>query len=101
MVDDVANVGKLVSVGYRSIDADDQEGDVVLPAVYSPNNDYMSDRLVDIVNYGEIYLVVDNTDSSTRRNINVVGGTISDRVASFELRSENEAITVEDIKLTR
>ncbi len=110
LVNDIDNVWDFLSFGYYDSTAEDADKDDVEPAVTAPrvqkigtdvNTSYLSDRAVEIMNYGKIFIAVDNTDTSTRTDKNIIGGATSDWVASFELRSENEEVTLQDVKLTR
>jgi hypothetical protein len=110
-VDDDTNDGDDLQLRLLDYDFEDDENDAVLVALdVAGNSDgtlddgevagEVSGRLVTLAGTGILYVTVDNNDVAVDQSKWLLAGASSDFVASYELRSENEVIIVEDFRLT-
>ncbi|MDD2565975.1 MAG: hypothetical protein PHZ26_03465, partial [Candidatus Gracilibacteria bacterium] len=64
------------------------------------DTDVQSARIVTIQGAGTLATAVDNTDSETSKDKNILGGATSPFVASYELTATNEAVLVKDFTIS-
>lgn len=81
--------GTNISVSMEDEDSDD--------VVFAGVADLVSARTITVKGVWTLTAVVDNTDSDTDQEINVLGNTTSPYVASYELTASNEDVLLETI----
>ena len=118
ILDDVNNAADTITLGLVGYVVEDSESDNVYLTNDSDKDGrlddeiwladtntnglkdlYESNRTITIKGVGTLATTVDNTDSETDKDKNVLGWTISPFVASFELVAVNEKIKIVDLQI--
>lgn len=103
LVDDSTNNGDTINLAIDSdgtnleVSMEDVDGDDV---VYADATDEASTRTITVKGAGSLKVVVDTTDSQVDKTKNILWGTTSSFVASYELTAVNEDVLVKDFTIT-
>jgi hypothetical protein len=96
-VDDSNQANDTINFQVTSVSIEDDESTDVTPTFSS--SPLTSDRTITIKGVGTLTATVDNTDTETDKDKNVLGGVTSSFVASYELTATNEGILIKDFEL--
>ena len=101
ILDDSNNANDTINLSLVKYYVEDSESDNVYLAGDSVNNytTKTSNRTITIKGVGSLTVAADNTDSETDKDKNVLAGTTSPFVASYEVTAVNEGIKIKDLKI--